>query len=300
MHKNKVLVTGANGLLGQKVVRTLSNEFEVLATGRKPASLLPDIDYKPCDITSRSDIRQLIFTFKPNVIVNAAAYTDVDGCEDDRENCWKTNVHAIEHIAQAARSTNAFVIHISTDYVFDGISGEFSEDSRPNPLSYYGRAKLAGENALIATGIDCAIIRTMILYGTGNDLRLNFATWLVEKLSRHEPVKIVDDQFGHPTLVDDVARAVDVVARETRTGIFHVCGADYVSRYEFALKLADVFGLDRNLISRVKTETLSQKAVRPLNSRFNLERTRTELGIEPGGIVSGLTTLKEQMGFGAD
>lgn len=293
--KNRILVTGANGLLGQKIVHVFENDFEIHGSGRKKRPSLSNIDYTSCDITRRDEIRKLIKSLKPNFVINAAAYTDVDGCEHDKENCWKVNVNGPENLAYAAKSVGAVLIHISTDYVFDGSEGNYTEDSIPNPLGYYGRAKLAGENAIIISGAEYAIIRTMILFGTGVDLRPNFATWLVEKLSHDEPVRIVDDQFGQPTLIDDLALAIRKIVELDKTGLFHICGSEYINRYDFALKLAEIFRLDPALITPIKTDELQQKAQRPLKSKFSLERLKAELGIEMKGVEAGLRTLKQQL-----
>lgn len=298
LHKDKTMIFGANGLLGQKLVQAFSEKYEVLAAGRKPkpALDLEDVQYITSDIIDRAAVRKTIRDIKPKVLINAAAYTNVDGCEDQREECWNVNVHGVENLAHAAKSIDAWLIHISTDYLFDGKEGvRYAEDSKPNPLSYYGRSKLAGENTVIASGVEYTIVRTMILYGTGKELRLNFATWLVHKLSKGEAVKIVDDQFGHPTLVDDLAKAVLRIAELKKTGVFHVCGADYISRYDFAVKLAQIFGFDVSLIQRAKTAELNQKAVRPMHSRFDLTKTTRELGIELCGVEEGLNILKQQL-----
>jgi dTDP-4-dehydrorhamnose reductase len=242
----------------------------------------------------------MIRNLKPKVIINAAAYTNVDGCEDDKENCWKANVTAVEYIAQAARSVDAALVHVSSDYVFDGVEGNYSEASKPHPLSYYGRSKLAGENAVIASGVEHAIVRTMILYGTGKDIRPNFALWLIDMVSKSEIVRITDDQFGHPTLADDLARAIHKLVELRKSGLFHIAGADYVSRYEFAIKLATVFELDANLIRPVKTSELKQKAVRPMHSKFDLTKLKQELNVELNGIEQGLKILKRQLADAKD
>lgn len=295
--KQKVLITGANGLLGQKLVQAFHEEYEILGIGRraKPVLTLSNYHYRSCDITRRKQLHDLVFEFKPDVIINAAAYTNVDGCEEDKENCWRINVIGVENLAHTARGVEAFLVHISTDYIFDGKSGNYSEESLPNPLGYYGRSKLASENAVLISGAEYAIIRTMILYGVAEQVRPNFVTWLIDKLSRGESVTIVDDQLGHPTLADDLALAIRRIVQLKKTGVFHIAGSDCIDRYHFALKVADIFGLDKNLIKPVKTEELHQKAPRPLNSSFNMEKARKELGIQLKGVEEGLRTLKKQM-----
>ena len=159
--KKKVLIVGANGLLGQKLVHTFLDDYEVHGGSIEDNAFIePDnYHYFQLDITKKRTTIDAIKKLEPACIVNAAAYTNVDACEEDRENCWKVNVNGAENLAWAAKKSHAFFVHVSTDYVFDGTSGVYSEISRANPLGYYGKSKLAGENAVIGTGADNAILR---------------------------------------------------------------------------------------------------------------------------------------------
>ncbi len=295
--KKKVLITGANGLLGQKLVEVFSREYTVQGVGTKPEPLVmtAGYGYTVCDITNRQSVVDLVKSLAPDYIINSAAYTDVDGSEDDRENCWRVNVTGVENLVCAAAKVKAFLVHVSTDYVFDGVKGNYDETSTPNPLGYYGRSKLAGENAIIKSDVQAAIVRTMVLYGVGRGLRPNFATWLTDKLSKGEAVRIVDDQYGHPTLVDDLALAIRRIAQLAKPGIYHVTGRECDSRFAFATKLADVFGFEKSLISRIKTGDLNQKAPRPLISSFNLEKLEKEVGVELSDIREGLEKFRRQL-----
>jgi len=295
--KQKVLVIGANGLLGQKLVDTFLDDFEVHGIGRKnkPSLKFDNFNYTVCDITNREQILDLVRTFEPNFIVNSAAYTNVDGCEDEKEECWKINVVGVENLANVAKRFGIHVVHISTDYVFDGVEGNYDEESRPKPLGYYGRTKLASENVLISSGIDCAIVRTMVLYGIGTDLNHNFVTWIIEKLTNGESINIVDDQFGHPTLVDDLAKAILKIVDLKKTGVYNVAGSECMSRFELAQKIAEVFNLNFSLIHPIKTKDLNQKAPRPLNSSFDLNKTLKELGFQLSDVGKGLQTLRQQL-----
>lgn len=297
LFKQKVLVIGANGLLGQKIVETFLDDFEVHGIGRKnkPSLEFDKFNYTVCDITNREQILELVRTFEPHFIVNSAAYTNVDGCEDEKEDCWKINVVGVENLANTAKRFGIHVVHISTDYVFDGVEGNYDEESRPKPLGYYGRTKLAAENALISSGIDCAIVRTMILFGMGIDLNHNFVTWIIEKLTNGESIKIVDDQFGHPTLVDDLAKAILKIVDLKKTGIYNIAGSECISRFELAQKIAKVFDLNSALIHSIKTKDLNQKAPRPLNSSFDLNKTLKELGFQLSDVEKGLQTLRQQL-----
>ncbi len=296
----KILVTGANGLLGQKVTELFAHETShelILTDLHDHAFESRGFDYFPMDITKKEEVKEAVKKYDPKYIINTAAYTNVDGCETDRELSWKVNVDAVKHFIIASRINSSKIIHISTDYVFDGKSGNYSEGSKPNPLSYYGKSKLAAENALLTSGVDCAIVRTMILYGKGKDLRPNFAIWLLQMLSEKNKVTIVDDQFGMPTIVDDLAWGIVKIADLNKSGMYHICGSEYCNRYEFAVKLAGIFGLNENLIMPIKTSDLNQAAARPMNSSFILLKAETDLGLKPLNVTEGLNLLKIQLGL---
>lgn len=295
----KILITGANGLLGQKTTQLIAAETDhqlFLTDIQGNGEDTRGFDYFPMDITKKEDVKESVRKYSPSLIINCAAYTNVDGCETDKELSWRVNVDAIKHFIIASRIHSSKIIHVSTDYVFDGKHGNYDESSKPNPLSYYGKGKLASENALITSGVKNAIIRTMIIYGAGKNIKLNFALWLIEKLKNKEPVNIVDDQFGQPTIVDDLALALLRITQRDKTGLYHVCGSEYISRFGFALKLAGVFGFDKKLVSPVKTASLNQAAPRPMNSSFILLKAETELGIKPLNLNEGLNFLKNQIG----
>jgi dTDP-4-dehydrorhamnose reductase len=295
--KQKILLTGANGLLGQKLIEYFSPDFEILAVDLHDSAKTAFAvgDYTRCDLTQRDAIYEVIKRFRPHYVINTAAYTDVDGSEEHKEVCWKVNAISVEHLANAAKAVAAPVIHLSTDYVFDGLADRYTEESRPNPLGYYGRSKLAGENLLIGSGADWTIVRTMVLYGVAIDVAPNFATWLVEQLGNNKTVRIVDDQYGHPTISDDLASAILQIVQQRKTGMYHVAGSDYVSRLDFAHCLADVFDFDRSLICRIKTDELAQKALRPMRSRFDLSKAENELGITTRDMKSALELFKQQL-----
>lgn len=300
LKSKKILITGANGLLGQKTTELFRHEtqHEVILTDlHENAFESRGFDYFPMDITKKDEVKDAVKKYLPDIIINTAAFTNVDGCETERELSWKVNVDAVKNFIIASRINSSKIIHISTDYVFDGKAGNYSETSKPAPLSYYGKSKLAGENALITSGIDFTIIRTMIIYGTGKNLRPNFAVWLINMLSENNQVKIVDDQFGMPTMVDDLGWALVKIVDLNKSGIYHVCGSEYCSRYEFAVKLAEVFKLNENLIMPVKTGDLNQAAERPMNSSFILLKAETDLGIKPLNVTEGLNLLKIQLGM---
>jgi dTDP-4-dehydrorhamnose reductase len=299
MNPERVLVVGSNGLLGQKVVELLvrGSAYSLVLASIEPKPLreLLSVEYPQLGITSRKEVRELAARTEPRVIINCAAMTNVDACETERENAWKANVSGVEYLAEAARKNGARLYHVSTDYVFDGRSGPYAEDDRPEPLSYYGKTKLASENVLRASGIDYFIARTMVLYGYAAGVKPNFALWLIQTLEQKTTVRVVDDQWGNPTLADDLAYGIVRAVELGKTGIYHIAGRDIVSRYDFAVRLARFFGFNPALIKPVKTADLAQPAPRPLRSGLVTLKAETELGIAPATIEQGLAVLKSQL-----
>lgn len=297
---NTVLLTGANGFLGQNIVSIFNREsdYSLIQTSVENSPALNyGQQYYQLDITNKEQVKNFIAEVKPSVIINAAAMTNVDQCETDREICWRLNVDAVKNLIIAARQVNAKIVHYSTDYVFDGKSGPYTEIDTPNPINFYGRSKLASENALIASGIDYIIIRTMVLYGLGLNNKQNFAIWLIYKLESGQPVNIVTDQIGNATIVDDLAFGTLKLIENDKNGIYNMAGEDILSRFDFTLKLCEVFGFDESLVFPIKTNELNQPAARPLNSGLITLKAKSELGLNFMDSLEGLRFLKSQMGY---
>jgi dTDP-4-dehydrorhamnose reductase len=297
----RILITGTNGLLGQKLALIFNRgtDYDILLTSKHETSVFEDdIPYRQLAIDQRNDVRAVVDDFQPDVIINTAAITNVDFCETERQTAWSVNVGGAENLAVAAKFVGARIIQLSTDYVFDGKSGPYDEEARPNPLSYYGRTKLACENVLRTSGILYTIVRTMILYGVASQVKLNFALWLIHELENGRQVRVVDDQFGNPTLADDLAYAILKIVAMERDGLFHIAGPELLSRHQFAVKLAKFFGFDKKLIVPVKTAGLKQPAPRPLRSGFITLKAETQLGIKMSNVEQGMAIIKNQLGAG--
>jgi dTDP-4-dehydrorhamnose reductase len=295
----RVLICGSNGLLGQRLALKLGHEteYEVLNTSHHRQFVLDRhlFDYTQLDITNKGDVKSLVSSFRPDVIVNAAAMTNVDACETQRELAWKVNVVGVENLVEIARRINSHLIHISTDYVFDGKNGPYKENDRVNPINYYGRTKQAGENVILAGGIPATILRTIVVYGTGINVKNNFALWVVKNLREEKNIRCVEDQIGNPTHISDLATAVIKVIEHDRAGLYHIGGANAVSRNEFALKTAEVFGLSPALIQKAKTAELNQAAQRPLNTSLVTAKAEKELDLHPMTLAEGLELMKREL-----
>ncbi|RMF56108.1 MAG: dTDP-4-dehydrorhamnose reductase [Calditrichaeota bacterium] len=295
--KKRVLITGANGLLGQKLVQVLAEEYQVLATARQPEPVISveGIQYLPLDITDMSRCKELTMEFKPDVILNAAAFTHVDACEEQKELCWKVNVKGVENLALCARKNMAQLVHFSTDYIFKGTDGPYPEEAYPEPLGYYGKAKLASENVVRMAGIPYAIIRTNVLYGIGVGVKTNFFLWVYKNLSSGKPIRVVTDQYNNPILAEDLAEGVRLLLQKSGYGVFHMGGEEYLNRFDFAIKIAEIFSFSRDLIQPITTDALGQKAPRPMQGGLKIEKAKKELGFQPRTIPEALEYLRTQL-----
>ena len=295
----RILICGSNGLLGQRLAMMLGHEteYEVLNTSYHRSFVLDNhlFDYTQLDITNKSDVKSLITSFRPDIIINGAAMTNVDACETHRELAWKVNVIGVENLVEVSRRIDCTLFHISTDYVFDGKNGPYKESDRVNPINYYGKTKLAGENVILAGGISLTIIRTIVVYGTGINVKNNYALWVINSLRAGEAIRCVDDQIANPTHVGDLSASILKAVERERTGLYHICGADAVSRYTFAIKIAEVFGLDASLIERVQSDTFRQGAPRPMTTGFITVKAQSELDFHPMTVPEGLETLKREL-----
>lgn len=295
----RILITGANGLLGQKLAELFAREmaYELLLTSKHPDSVFghEQFDYTPLDITAKREVRDLVLSFRPELIINAAAFTNVDSCETQRELSWRINVTGVENLVDAATKVGAKIIQLSSDYAFDGRNGPYDENARPNPLNYYGKTKLASENGLRLSKIPHVIVRTMNLYGAGRKIKENFALWLLERFRENKPIIVAEDQVGNPTLADDLAYGIAKIVERDKEGIYHISGAELISRYGFAMKLANVFGLDPSSLRAEKTARLNQLAARPLKSGFITLKAESELGLRTMNAEQGLKTFKSQV-----
>ncbi|MFB0924937.1 MAG: SDR family oxidoreductase, partial [Vicingaceae bacterium] len=227
--------------------------------------------------------------------INTAAMTNVDACESDKTLCWDLNVNAVKYFIEASEKVNSHLIHLSTDFVFDGEDGPYKEEDKPNPLSYYGESKYEAEKLLAASNIKWSIARTIIVYGIVDDMsRSNIVLWAKEALEKGNPLTIVDDQFRSPTLAEDLAMGCYLIAQKEAEGIFHLSGKDVMSIIDLVYKVADFYGLDKSIITPIKTASLNQAAKRPPKTGFVLDKSINDLGYNPVSFEEGLAELTKQ------
>ncbi|RIV22514.1 NAD(P)-dependent oxidoreductase [Fibrisoma montanum] len=298
--KKRMLLTGANGLLGQKLVGLLTQQAntELIATARG-ANRLPYSEgytYQPMDITDRQQVIDVIAEAQPQVVIHTAAMTDVDKCESQKDACWAQNVQAVEYLVEACRATNAFLLHVSTDFIFDGTAGPYDEDAEGNPISFYGWSKYAAEKVVIHSGLRWGIARTVLVYGIAHDMsRSNIILWVKKSLEEGKNIKVVTDQWRSPTLAEDLAMGCYLIADQEAEGIFNISGKEVLTPYEMAIRTADYFGLDKSLIAQADASTFTQPARRPPRTGFILDKARSVLGYDPHSFEEGIAVLAGQL-----
>ena len=293
----KILITGANGLLGQHLVKLILNatKHEVQATSkREPRQVIQDnrIHYYSLDITDGMAVNLMMEKLAPDIIIHCAALTQVDECEQQPIKAWEINVTATRFLVDAAKKINAFMVFVSTDFVFDGIHGPYRETDDVNPVSYYGSTKVAAEKAVSESGLPYAIVRTCLL--NGNILfgtRSNIVSWVKENLEAGKKIKVVSDQWRTPTYIEDLAKGIVLIAEKKATGLFHISGKDFLSPYDMAIATADYLHLDKTLIEKVDASVFTQPAKRPATTGFIIDKAKEVLGYDPVSFREGLQKM---------
>jgi dTDP-4-dehydrorhamnose reductase len=294
----KILVTGSNGLLGQKLIAQLLSTPGVhpVATARKPLAQGPEVEFHLLDVTLENHVHQVIGSVKPDVVIHTAAMTNVDHCEKDQVACWLSNVTAVQHLVSACNAHQFYLIHLSTDFIFDGTEGPLDETAVPHPVNYYGKSKLAAEQHIQQFAHHWCILRTILVYGVTPDMsRSNLVLWVKKSLEEKKTISVVNDQFRTPTLAEDLANGCTLAALKKATGIFNISGKDLLTLYDMAVQTAQYFGLDASLIQPTDSIRFTQPAVRPLRTGFSIEKARQHLGYEPHSFQEGLALLAQQL-----
>lgn len=297
---NKILVTGSNGLLGQKITElALADQtIELIATsrGENRHPIKSGYRYVDLDILDQHQLHETVAEYRPDAIINTAAMTNVDACEHDPEGCRKLNVDAVATLIELCEAYSIHLIHLSTDFIFDGKEGPYAEDATPNPLSLYGQSKWDAERLIQQSSCKWAILRTILVYGVVADMsRSNIVLWAKGALEKGQPLSVVNDQWRMPTLAEDLAQACLLAVARQAEGVFHISGEDLFAIHELVAAVADFWGLDKSLIREVSSSTLSQAAQRPARTGFVLDKARSVLGYTPHSFREGLAVVDRQL-----
>ena len=286
----KIIILGANGFTGRRILQRLVTHHSVMA-----CSLHPDIsseegyEFQTLDILNFDATDALLNAFQPNVIINASALSVVDYCEQHPEEAYAMNVSAVKHLAEYCQANPCRLIHLSTDFVFDGTASEaYTELDTPNPVNYYGKTKRWSEEAIEQACNNYAIVRVEVVYGKPFDGQHGNIVHLVKyRLGNGQGIRVVSDQFRSPTWVEDIARAIDSLLSDKYQGIYHICGGETLSVADIAYRVAKHFGLDTSLIQPVTTEEMNEATPRPLFSPMKTEKAFREFGYQPSSLEEG-------------
>ena len=284
-------------MLGQELLKLLvaDKKVNVLATarGKNRNNLKEGYNYQAISIDDFADLQEVFDRFEPDVVINCAAMTNVDACETDHAACDAANVQGVFNLASLCLAFEAKLIHISTDFIFDGTEGPYAEDAEANPVSYYGRSKMIGEEIVKNAGIEFAIARTVLVYGAKpGGTRSDIVLWAKGALAKGEPIRVVNDQFRSPTLVQDLAIGVKAILDKNASGIYHLSGPDQLSIVEIVKTVGEVYGLSTENLSEISSESLNQAAKRPPVTGFILDKAKKDLDYDPRSLVEGLKFLE--------
>ncbi len=300
MANKKILITGANGLLGQKLIDLYLTQPDktliATALGECRYPHRNNFIYASLDITKQEEVESVMARFQPDCVINTAAMTNVDVCETEKEACDALNVEAVKYLADACKKGNAHFIHISTDFIFDGKNGPYSEEDEALPLSYYGWSKLKGEDMVKTHCHDWAILRTVLVYGVVHDMsRSNIVLWAKGALEKGQTINVVDDQFRTPTLAEDLAMGCFLAEDQNAQGIYNISGKDFMNIFELVTAIANYYELDASLIKRSSSTNLNQPAKRPPITGFKLDKAMRELNYDPHSFAEGLEIVQQQL-----
>lgn len=296
---HRIAITGASGKIAAALIEYYQNQpdVELLLLSSKELSMQHNSNarfhYAVASPFEIETYKEALKKFRPTAIINTIGYTDVDGCETNRALAQKLNAQFPEALARFARTFDVHLVHYSTDYVFDGKAGPYDEAQVPNPINYYGKTKLAGENAIRALGGRFTIIRTNVVYGGGGRSKSDFVEWVVRNCRANLPIRVAVDQFSNPTWSGDIAKATAAIIQRQLYGLYHIGGADYCSRYDFALAIARSFDLRPDMIQPVTTAELEQIAPRPLRAGLVTLRAEVTLGMRFAGLAEGLEAYRQ-------
>jgi dTDP-4-dehydrorhamnose reductase len=278
----RFVVTGSNGLVGSRVCAQLAQRgHEVVGLGRGARRTDGAHRYIPVDLALEADVLTALASAAPEAIIHPASMTEVDACERAPDQAYAANVTAAMAVAKGARQLGAHLVHVSTDYVFDGNAGPYDEEARPNPRGVYALTKHMGEQAAQAFVPGCAIARTAVVYGWPPAGRPNFGAWLVGALEKGQTVKLFEDQFVAPSFADSVAAMLVELGERKLGGIWNTCGGEVVNRVSFGRALCGVFGFNPELLVPSRMADLKLASPRPLHSGLKADKARAQLQAKP-------------------
>jgi len=291
----KLLITGGSGFLGSKIASiSLKKGYETYSGYNKHKAMngIP-VQFDICD---KKAVNKSFERIKPEVVIHAAAFTNVDKCEENIEIARRVNIEGTRNIVKSCKFHNVFLIYISTDYVFSGEEGMYKEIDKPKPINYYGLTKFEAEKIISSSSIKWSIARPSAIFDfTPAPRKSNFALWLIKRCREKKKMKIITDQWVSPVLNTNLSEMILEIIERKLTGIYHLAGATPLNRYDFAMLLCDTFHLDKDLIHPTKSSNMKWRAKRPLNSSLDVTKAMNKLKNKPLHIHEAINRLKEEI-----
>ena len=296
----RILITGSNRLLGQKIIQQWAEhrEFDLIATsrGENRVTEIVGFEYHSLDITNKEEVIDAFHKYNPDCVIHTAAMTNVDECEEKQEECLDLDVNAVTNLVAACELENVFLLHLSTDFIFDGENGPYDEEALATPISFYGDSKLQAEAIVKAANHPWAIARTVLVYGITEGMsRSNIILWVKNSLEQGKSLQLVNDQWRTPTLAEDLAIGCLLICKLQAEGIYNISGKDFMNPYQMAIATAEYFGLDKSLITETDGSKFSQAAKRPPKTGFIIDKARKDLGFEPRSFKEGIELLAQEI-----
>lgn len=292
----RILLTGANGFVGAWLTRDILHAgIDLLATGsghcRIPMSGSSPLHYQPMELTDPLAIMDVFNSFQPDIVIHSGAMSRPDECELNQEKAWDVNVNATSYLLEQSAVLKARFIFLSTDFVFDGSGGPYSEEDRPAPVNYYGHTKYEAEKRVMAYAYDWAIVRTILVYGNPIVPRNYLLNIVADKLGKGEEYKLVNDQYRSPTYVNDLSSGILSIVSRKAKGIFHLSGEDRLTPYQMGCEWARRKGLDAGLLTPVTADNFKEPALRPMATSFVLKKSKELLGYQPHSFSEALSKM---------
>ena len=291
---NNILVIGGSGLVGSRLIELLTaNNNSISAT-----YFSNEIVHKICetfqlDITDSYKVDKVIKMIRPDTVINASGERNTRYCEKNPDEAYKVNVEGTKNIVDACKTINAKLAFISSDLVFDGTKGKYSEEDEVNPLSIYGKQKVMAEEIIKDNLDNWLIARASSIYGwdPGRD---NFVSWVIDELKNGQEIQIVYDQYVTPIYAGSLAYILIRLLENNKTGVYHVGEGECVNKYEFVKKIAEVFGFDEKLVKPISSDKLNQNIKTPKDNCLDLTKIKGELNFSGYSIIKGLQTMKKE------
>lgn len=298
--KQKILITGSNGFIGQKLMSEIlaNKEFDLIALskGKNRYKGSGSYCYVEGDICNAENMSTILKDHRPHIIINTVAMANVEVCEKEKDQCKAINTEAVELLVALGKVHGFHLIHLSTDFVFDGQNGPYKETDQTKPLSEYGKSKLQAEISIGVGDIKSTIVRTILVFGVPQERgKSNFVLWVKKSLEEGNEINVVNDQFRMPTFVEDLVSAIMVIIKKKALGIYHISGAEVFSIYDIAMQVAAYWKLDSTLIKSVSSRTMESVVQRPKYTGFILDKARSDLQYNPHSFMEALKIIDNQL-----